>query len=281
LSLIAGTFHLATLGNGIVAIASGLLASFVATNYGYVSPFMLAIVCLVLSAVVVTFTWNENYGDQKIEIIQTFTNAIKAVASDKKILVLGVMQSLFEASMYTFVFMWSPCLDEAVGASKKVPYGLVFACFMVAIMLGSFLFSLSINRGMRPEVLISLVYLLATCTFIAVLFFKTLEMLTASFLLFEVCCGIFFPCIATLRGKYIDEKTRASVMSFFRMPLNLLVVVVLLKVSELTHQTVFAICTSWLFFSFVLSYAFNFFVDAGNKQDDEVPTKNEVETVQN
>jgi len=59
-------------------------------------------------------------------------------------------------------------------------------------------------------------------------------------------------------------------MSFFRIPLNALVVIVLLKVSSLSHQTIFAICTSWVFFSFVLSYAFNFFVDAGNKQTDEV-----------
>jgi len=215
-SLLAGTFHLATLGNGVVAIASGLVASFVATKYGYVAPFLVAIVCLVISSIIILTSWSENYGDSKIEIIQTFVNAAKALASDKKILILGVMQSLFEASMYTFVFMWSPSLDDATGPEKKVPYGLVFACFMVAIMIGSSIFSIAINRGLRPETLISFVYLIATCAFIVVLFFKDLNMLVVAFLTFEVCCGIFFPCIGTLRGKYIDEKNKGFCYVFFQ-----------------------------------------------------------------
>ena len=55
---------------------------------------------------------------------------------------------------------------------------------------------------------------------------------TTAFMLFEMCCGCYFPCMGTLRGKFIAEETRSAVMNFFRVPLNLLVVVVLIKVIE-------------------------------------------------
>lgn len=44
------------------------------------------------------------------------------------------MQSLFEASMYTFIFLWTPALSPG---GEKIPHGLVFACFMTACMAGS------------------------------------------------------------------------------------------------------------------------------------------------
>ena len=38
------------------------------------------------------------------------------------------MQSLFEGSMYTFVFLWTPALSPA---GEHLPHGMIFACFMV------------------------------------------------------------------------------------------------------------------------------------------------------
>ena len=47
------------------------------------------------------------------------------------------------------------------------------------------------------------------------------------FLVFEGLCGCFFPTFGTLRGTYIPEKQRTTVMNLFRVPLNLYVVVLL------------------------------------------------------
>ena len=44
------------------------------------------------------------------------------------------MQSLFEGSMYTFVFLWTPALSPH---GEHIPHGMIFACFMVASMAGS------------------------------------------------------------------------------------------------------------------------------------------------
>lgn len=49
-------------------------------------------------------------------------------AADQKIALLGAMQSLFEGSMYTFVFLWTPSLSPK---GEHLPHGMIFSCFMV------------------------------------------------------------------------------------------------------------------------------------------------------
>ena len=56
------------------------------------------------------------------------------VRADRKIMLLGAVQSLFEASMYTFVFLWTPALSPN---GEKVAHGMIFACFMMSCMAGS------------------------------------------------------------------------------------------------------------------------------------------------
>ncbi len=45
---------------------------------------------------------------------------------------LGGMQSLFEAAMYSFVFLWTPALSPH---GESIPHGMIFACFMAASMV--------------------------------------------------------------------------------------------------------------------------------------------------
>lgn len=41
--------------------------------------------------------------------------------------------------MYIFVFMWTPTMEAA--SPNPIPHGVVFACFMVSIMVGSYVFN--------------------------------------------------------------------------------------------------------------------------------------------
>lgn len=54
--------------------------------------------------------------------------------TDPRVGLLGAMQSLFEGSMYTFVFLWTPALSPD---GEHLPHGMIFACFMVSSMAGS------------------------------------------------------------------------------------------------------------------------------------------------
>lgn len=75
------TFSLAIFGNGIVAILAGVVASFISIQFGYVAPFMLAMIFLTASAVYVSFYWTENYGDAKVELASLFSGGISAIRS--------------------------------------------------------------------------------------------------------------------------------------------------------------------------------------------------------
>lgn len=76
--------------------------------------------------------------------------------SDEKIALLGAIQSLFEGSMYTFVFLWTPALSPN---DEEIPHGFIFATFMLASMLGSSLASkLMARSALRVESYMQLVF---------------------------------------------------------------------------------------------------------------------------
>jgi len=195
---------------------------------------------------------------------------ISAARADIKILSIGLIQSLFEGAMYSWVFIWTPALQRGLSEDDhgKLPFGWIFASFMVCVMIGSVIFGylskkISVELLARPVYLLgSLSLLVASITTVGALFsllpsqtpmlilrvllFVFFEQDTTisflSFLVFEVVCGMHWPLTGTLKGKYIPEESRSAVMNLMRLPLNLIVVVVLLKVASMEISTVFGIC---------------------------------------
>merc|ERR1719335_1310395 len=49
-----------------------------------------------------------------------------------------------------------------------------------------------------------------------------------AFVAFEVCVGIYFPSICTLKSEAVPEAHRATIYNIFRAPMNAIVVSVLL-----------------------------------------------------
>ena len=223
------TFSLATLGNGVVAILSGILANILADSYGPVAPFMGALCFLIVSIVFIQTTWTENYGDASRSVFEGFSDAFTRMTANSNILLVGCIQSLFEGSMYTFVFMWTPSLQsaaesEAERAGEKavpVPFGYVFATFMIAVMIGSALFRLLL-RSFSVEQMSVGVFALATFSMILPIFFiDSVVVLLFSFCLFETACGMFWPCFGTLRGTGSPAtSSSSSCCSCFPSPLQ-------------------------------------------------------------
>jgi len=245
---LSSTFSIAIFGNGVVAIIAGIVASRVSILFGYVAPFMVSLCLLLVSSFVVWLAWTENYGNSEVVVHKIFHGAVDAIRKDTRILLLGIVQSLFEASMYVFVFMWTPMLEEEFqedfSDSTLGLHGLIFSTFMVMIMLGSSLFRL-LEKKWNIEQIYFGVLTLATILFITITLGKG-YILYLSFMLFEVCCGLHFTCIGTLRGKYIPEESRAAIMNLFRFPLNILVCCVLYWIEAFSNTGVFTACVVWL-----------------------------------
>lgn len=238
-SLLASTFARAQFWNGVVAIAAGQISGWFAHRYGKVMPFDIAIAVLLVLFALVATTWTENYGDESLSVTGGFARAWTSLLSDEKILLLGISQSAFEGALYTFTFMWTPALQTAAGQIGEIPHGTVFSSFMAATMIGSNLFTYC-SRYMPVETLMRNVFLVGALLFTASAISQRIELVYSSFLLFEILCGIYFPGMATMRSPYIPEESRSALLTFFRVPLNLIVVFALYE--DMSVARVFAVC---------------------------------------
>lgn len=238
------------LGNGLMAIVSGLVGHALVETASLppVAPFDAAFIVLVVAAIIILMTWTENFGDagSKAPAIEGFQRAAKLILSEPKIALLGAMQALFEGSMYTFVFLWTPALSSG---GEHIPHGMIFACFMVASMAGSALAGKLLAQGhhCKVEKYMQLVFVVsAACLFVPVLYHREEvafgtdatdglswegKIQLAAFCAFEACVGVFWPSMMTMRSSYVPEEMRATIINFFRIPLNLFVCMVLYNVS--------------------------------------------------
>merc|ERR1712039_128027 len=71
----------------------------------------------------------------------------------------------------------------------------------------------------------------------------------ASFLVFEFCCGIYFPTIGMLKSDVVPEKVRGTMYNIYRLPLNGIVVGLLL--SNISMATCFKLNAFLLLLAFV------------------------------
>lgn len=243
--LLSDTFSKAQFGNAVVAIVSGQVAGAAANMFGKVAPFDTAAVVLGLTGAIVLFTWKENYGDSAQSVSSGLKSAWSMMLADEKILLVGIIQSCFEAAMYLMVFSWTPALQDKSDIMKlgEIPHGMIFSSFMVCIMIGSSLF-VFLMKSQPPELFMRNLYLLGVITFTVMALSENLWHVYAALLAFEVICGVYFPAMGTMRAKYVPEVTRAAIMNYFRVPLNVIVVAMLYK--NMDNATVFRLCAVML-----------------------------------
>ncbi|XP_040986748.1 molybdate-anion transporter-like [Juglans microcarpa x Juglans regia] len=257
------------LGNGLVAIVSGLFGNLLVDTLGFgpVSPFDAAACFLAIGMAIIMSSWSENYGDpsENKDLLAQFKAAAVAIASDEKIALLGAIQSLFEGSMYTFVFLWTPALSPN---EEEIPHGFIFATFMLASMLGSSIASRLLARSSpKVESYMQIVFVISSASLLLPILTNFLIapskvkggsisfsgcILVAGFCAFEACVGIFWPSMMKMRSQYIPEEARSTIMNFFRIPLNIFVCVVLYNVDAFPMTIMFGMCSIFLFVAAVL-----------------------------
>ncbi|XP_031484139.1 uncharacterized protein LOC116253457 [Nymphaea colorata] len=257
------------LGNGLIAIVSGLFANLITDTLGFgpVAPFDAAACFLAIGMAIILSSWTENYGDpsENKDLLTQFKGAAVAIASDEKIALLGAIQSLFEGSMYTFVFLWTPALSPN---EEEIPHGFIFATFMLSSMLGSSIASrLMARASLKVESYMQIVFLISAATFLlpilstfliapskvkggSISYSGCLQLF--GFCIFESCVGIFWPSIMKMRSQFIPEEARSTIMNFFRIPLNIFVCIVLYNVNAFPITVMFGMCAIFLFMASVL-----------------------------
>ncbi|KAH9048421.1 hypothetical protein EDB84DRAFT_1456928 [Lactarius hengduanensis] len=286
LSIIMGR---ATLVNGFVATAAGIVSNQLVewNDGGFRSPFVASGCLLLLAWAVISGTWSENYGggagadvaqvSADIFQIRRLGAAWRIVAADPILLVLGLTQTIFEGSMYLFVFIWVPTLQESSPYPSSLPLGYIFSAFMVSMILGSLIYTFVTAHWFRPTPtstlqkhtrsssvsslslqgnstlvlhaqLSALVCAAAAVTFAACVSIgkgkseQGEHLKFWAFCLFEACVGIYYPVQGMLRGSLIANEHRATLSALFRVPLNIFVVVSLLTGMSSAREAVLTTC---------------------------------------
>ena len=88
------------------------------------APFDAAAFFLAVGGIVIFFTWSENKGDgsDNTTVQQGMNRRTRRSRTTSASFILGAMQSLFEASMYSFVFLWTPALGPN---GEDIPHGMI------------------------------------------------------------------------------------------------------------------------------------------------------------
>jgi len=205
---------------------------------------------LLVGALLVGFMWSEYYktdappadaeggaskGEAPSEPAATgLRPALEWLVCQPLALLLMVASACTEAAMYSFVIEWTPTLTTPL---TSPPHGLIFSAFMVAYMCGSTLVQYFATgesaTGAVLLTLISAVGVLAAALITALLAaFDGHASLGATFAMFiamcafEMCLGAYFAVVGSVKAKEIPERFRAAVYGTFRIPLNIIVVVI-------------------------------------------------------
>jgi len=242
---IGRSFSWAAYCNSIVAISAGLVANSAAESFpmravkeetvyigGYLNPFDIALCALVVCGLAVVSLWEENYGEDNESDAKNgggawydgLRSAFVTTIRSTDILLCGIISSLFEGSMYIFVFMWTPALRED---KEDLPFGLIFSTFMVSCMAGSSLFSVLIEH-VKGEKLAVFIFAFASVAMGLVALSSSQLLKFIAMLCFEATVGMYWPVMGTLKGAIVPESKRAAIYNLYRIPLNFIVLFSLL-----------------------------------------------------
>jgi len=198
---------------------------------------------LVFCGIFCASLWEENYGEDQhsngreeeknddgrhSNWYDGLKNAFVVTVRSRDIWLCGVISSLFEGSMYIFVFMWTPALTTLmVDKDVKLPFGVIFSTFMISCMAGSSLFSILIAH-IKGEAMAVGVFAVAAVAMALVALGTTDTIKFVGMLIFEMCVGMYFPVMGTMKGAIVPEDKRAAIYNLFRIPLNFIVLFSLL-----------------------------------------------------
>jgi hypothetical protein len=212
----------ATLVNGLVATGAGVFSNqLVGFTRSFASPFIASGALLILAWAIIRGSWIENYGSTNSDPgtsdplqLAHLRTALRIVREDPRLLVLGLTQTCFEGSMYLFVFLWVPALQEH-SLLGLLPLGYIFSSFMLSMMLGSVLYTYLIAISPESSLMMHVKLSSAVCALAALALAVSISQPDEHvrfevFCVFEACVGLYYPVQGMLHGAPIANEHRAT-----------------------------------------------------------------------
>lgn len=168
---------------------------------------------------------------------------------DSRIWALTLVTCLFEGTNFLVIFFWPSVLQDAHNSTLEpgtdiyhrqvhdIPYGVIFASFMAAMIFGALLFS-ACSRSKIFQHAGDLAVLYPVCLLIVAVVIAGFSLLClaaargevaqfSAFLVFEVANGVYIPSMAYIRGLVVDDKSRTGLYGLMKIPLFIFVILAL------------------------------------------------------
>ncbi|KAK5634522.1 hypothetical protein RRF57_010235 [Xylaria bambusicola] len=209
------------------------------------------------AAILMVQTWSENWGfsptvgttmtNDDNTVIETQEQLLLSQAAgsiwDLRVWAMSFVTCCFDGTIFLFMFFWPETLQDAhdrghPNEDGTIPHGVIFASFMAIMVLGALSYNLvavdqsGSHEGSRKytltptQLLMGALVISAVC-FMAAAFVREEVGLLTSFLLLEVCNGIYVPSVAYHRGTIVTDEARARVYSLMNIPLFVFVIIAL------------------------------------------------------
>eukprot|EP01063_Lacrimia_lanifica_P002795 TRINITY_DN11504_c0_g1_i1.p1 TRINITY_DN11504_c0_g1~~TRINITY_DN11504_c0_g1_i1.p1 ORF type:complete len:443 (+),score=164.44 TRINITY_DN11504_c0_g1_i1:51-1379(+) len=201
-------------------------------------PFLASSAVVLVATVGIALLWRENYADTAEDASEDGKkktgggeSALSALLSSPRLLAIGAVQACVEGSMNVFVLNWGRALSGV--SDEAIPYGTVFSCFMCCSMAGS---TLGGVLKLSPAAQLALAAVVGIGGLAPTLLTTDAMHRCIGLCMYEAALGLYFPAIGTLRAAAVPDAHRASIMNYYRVPLNCVVVAGLLRYEQLGVQ---------------------------------------------
>jgi hypothetical protein len=171
------TFSLMSRAMGGLAVAVAFLGEFSLSVGNISGPFKLALLLCIVNALLISGNWTRDTWKQLPTCSDLGHVVLRAVEATKKPSTarLALSQAAFEVAMFYFAFSW-PLLYSSLGKlstpGEHPPYGIIFAQFMLCVLVGTFLYQILAKPAgiVEPRQLAASVCVVAAISFLAMTF---------------------------------------------------------------------------------------------------------------
>jgi hypothetical protein len=209
--------------------------------WGLFAPLWISISFSFFGMVSLFSLWGENKSPENLlkGMGKSFLEAFSELKK-REVLSMGLIESLFQAVINIYLFIWTPILQNST--DKEINVGFIFTCFVIALILGTTLFEIFLIY-LRCGYYISIAISLFTELTLFFLIYYIENFLLRMILLAGIngISGFVNPLNSIIKSRILIEEHRATLMSIFRIPLNLYVIIVLIS---LRYMNPFMVSTS-------------------------------------
>ncbi|KAG9506566.1 hypothetical protein J7337_000099 [Fusarium musae] len=118
---------------------------------------------------------------------------------------------------------------------ENPPFGTIFSSLMGAMSLGSYTFLFASRETNSTQISSGAIQLASSISASALLLTFVLRDELSRFwalCLFEMCVGLYYPSMAFLKGRLVQEERRGRVYGLMRVPLNTFTALCLTTINE-------------------------------------------------